>query len=109
MYDRQLRNILGIALPVEKNGYKNVYWMYSIVVDKPYPQTRDQLMKHLTKNGIETRPFFYPIHRLPPYRIDGDFPDATYLSKRGINLPSSICLTDEDIKRISDVIRQNIS
>ena len=49
----------------------------------------------LEENGIETRPFFYPIHEMPPYRIDEKFGVAEKLSKKGINLPSSVALNND--------------
>ena len=33
----QLADVPGLTLPVERPGYTNVYWMYSILVETPYP------------------------------------------------------------------------
>ena len=46
---------------------KSVYWMYSILVEEGDPDKRDQLIQNFKENGIETRPFFYPIHIFPWY------------------------------------------
>lgn len=103
-YNSYLSDIKGIQIPVEKSWAKHVYWMYSILVDKPYPKNRDELIEILRTEKIETRPFFYPLHTLPPYLINGNFPNASYLSAHGINLPSSTKLTISDIKRITHCI-----
>ncbi len=105
LYNQYLRNIPGVTLPKEEAYAKNVYWMYSVLLDKPYPKTRDQLINLLLRDKIESRPFFYPIHQLPPYRQRGNFQNADYLSTHGMNLPSSITLQEVEIKRICDVIK----
>lgn len=91
MYTEMLKET-GVGLPVEMPWAKNIYWMYSILVKK-----RDKLMKKLEKRGIETRPFFTPMHMLPSYRTKDSFPNATDLYKRGMNLPSGISLTKKEI------------
>lgn len=103
-YDKHLENIPGITLPPKKDWAKSVYWMYSVLVDKPFKLTRDELMKVLEQNNIETRPFFYPVHLMPPYKLKNNFPVSEYLSSHGINLPSSILLTGDQLERIVKVI-----
>jgi perosamine synthetase len=78
--------------------------MYSILIEDDFYITRDQLMGKLEENEIETRPFFYPIHIMPPYKRDKEFPVAERTSKRGINLPSAVTLKEEDITKIVEII-----
>ncbi len=87
---------------------RNAYWMSSLVLSDGSPVTRDELATKLLKAGIETRPFFIPMHQLPMYKQTTrgkDFPVADELSNRGINLPSYANLTDEDIKFIADSVK----
>jgi perosamine synthetase len=66
-------------------------------------------MVKMAENGIETRRFFYPIHLMPPYKkyvSRYDFNIADELSARGINLPSSIKLTEENIKEIANIVME---
>jgi len=107
LYNSLLKDVAGVTLPVEEGYAKNVYWMYSIILDKPYALTRNELMAQLTKNNIESRPFFYPMHTMPSHKTKQKLPVSEYLSKHGINLPSSVKLKRGDIKRICDVIIQN--
>jgi perosamine synthetase len=88
----------------EMSWAMNVYWMYSILIEDDFYITRDQLMGKLEENEIETRPFFYPIHIMPPYKRDKEFPVAERTSKRGINLPSAVTLKEEDITKIVEII-----
>ncbi len=86
-----------LVTPAEESWAKNVYWMYSILVDR---KDRDNLMAFLGRKGIETRTFFYPIHKQPYYtqRFSNEkFPVADELSLRGINLPSGNLLEEEAI------------
>lgn len=106
LYNSHLKNIPGITLPPEVSWAKSVYWLYSILINKPYPKGRDQLIKFLLKENIESRPFFYPLHQLPPYKQKGNFPNANFLSKSGISLPSSCRLKDEEIEKIVGIIKR---
>lgn len=103
-YNKLLKNIPGITLPPSQSWGRSSYWMYSILVDKPYSLTRDDLIEILAKESIESRPFFYPIHNLPIYKEEGSFNNSTYLHKHGLSLPSSVNLSSKDIKRIASIL-----
>ncbi len=93
-----------VVLPSEEKWAKNVYWMYSILVDEKH---RNNLMKFLGSKGIETRTFFYPIHRQPYYiqrYANESFPIADQLSKEGINLPSGNLLSEDEVVRVCSEI-----
>ena len=65
-------------------------------------------MAQLDEQGIETRPFFYPMHSLPPYfdaSGDARYPVTTRMSARGMNLPSSATLTKTDVAFIADALK----
>lgn len=105
LYNSLLKDVKGITLPVEEPWAKNVYWMYSILVEKNYKLKRDELMSKLKKEGIDTRPFFIPLHKMP-YLDEGlKLPIAEGLGEKGINLPSSAKLTKEQIEKISQTIK----
>jgi len=104
-YNSLLKNVKGITLPVEEPWAKNVYWMYSILVERGYKLRRDELIGKLKKEGIDTRPFFIPLHKMP-YLDEGlKFPIAEELGEKGINLPSSVKLTKEQIEEITSFIK----
>ena len=95
-----------IKLPPETRDVRNVYWMYSILLNSK--KERNNLMKWLASKGVETRTFFYPIHRQPYYSsrfVGQSFPVADMLSERGMNLPSYSSLTSEQIDYICKVIK----
>lgn len=84
-------------------GIFHSYWMINILVNNY--KDRDKLRDHLKKNGIETRPVFFPIHTMPIYRNNGQkFPVAEDIARRGITLPSYPGLTEDDVNFISKKI-----
>lgn len=86
---------------------KCIYWMYSILIKEKFGISRDELMKKLGENGIETRPFFYPINTMPPYKSNQEsIPLAEVLSNCGLNLPSSVKLLAKEAKSICQVIKE---
>jgi len=109
-YYEYLRDVPGVILPVEKPWAKSVYWMFSIVLDKNIPIERDAFIDKLYKEGIETRPVFYPMHVLPPYKDlqNDNFPVADNISSRGLNLPTHSNLSEEDIELICMKIKEYI-
>jgi len=96
-----------IKLHPEMPWAKCVYWMYSILIeDKIKKISRDTLMKRLEEKGIETRPFFVPMHLLPMYSGSEKRPVAEELARKGLNLPSSVNLEENAINLICDTINK---
>jgi perosamine synthetase len=91
---------------------ETVPWLYCITIDEPtFGASRDDVAASLEAAGIETRPFFHPVHRLPPYaeasRRRGEcLPVTDWLGSAGMNLPSYRGLTKSDIRRIVHSIRR---
>jgi len=109
-YTALLRNIEGITTPPEAAWAKSVFWMYGILIDKrKFGLSRDQVMKALARQGIETRTFFYPVHWQPLYRDNYKnerFPIADRLSRQGLLLPSGNTLTFEEIEYVVDSLKR---
>lgn len=106
LYNSLLSNVHGLTLPPEAPWARNVYWMYSVLVEKEFGMGRDDLMRALNQRGIDSRPFFWPIHLMPPYRCGERLSVAEPLAQKGINLPSSCKLTREQIGFICETIRE---
>jgi len=60
----------------------------------------------LEEKGIETRPFFVPMHLLPMYSNNEKLPVAEELARKGLNLPSSVNLEENTINLICDTINK---
>lgn len=109
-YNELLKEIKGITRPVEKEYAKNVNWLYSIIIEDEYGIKRDDVIKMLSEAGIESRPFFKPIHNMPPYKEckHGNMDVTQYIWERGINLPSSVGIQKEDIIYICNILKRKI-
>jgi perosamine synthetase len=102
-YEEGLRKLAGkgrIKLHPEAAWAKGTYSMYSIVAEDGFV-SRDELARRLEEVGVETRPFFHPMHTLPPYRDGESLPVSEEIAARGINLPSGVGLTREDVEMIA--------
>jgi perosamine synthetase len=88
-------------MAAEIPGQRNSYWMVSVIVDAAATGLeRDEIMRRLGEAGIDTRPLFYPLHEMAPYRPysgNRDFPATVELSRQGFSLPSGVGLTDAEI------------
>jgi perosamine synthetase len=110
-YSKLLSNISGLGLQPVAPWAEISPWLYCITVDAAkYGHTREELMSYLFEKGVETRPFFIPLHMLPPFRASHISPDGLSVTERlgsqGINLPTFPKLTLEQIEYISAHIRK---
>jgi perosamine synthetase len=113
-YNARLKEVGGLQLPAEKSWAKNCYWMYGVVLDPERHLPRDQVMDRLRKAGVETRPFFSPMHDQPafgrrPAVKEGPFPESNRLARHGFYLPSGSGLTDRQINRVCDELIRCLS
>jgi len=99
-------------LPVERfetqvtsPEYEHVYWMYSILLPKDSPVSRDETIEKLASEGIETRPLFYPLHVMPPYQSNKSFPVSEEVANRGLNLPTHCAMSEQDVQRVAEAIQ----
>lgn len=112
-YKDNLSSIKSIQLNSENIDSKNSYWMTTIVLDKSLEIEKEYLIDKFAKYNIQTRPFFYPLSSLPAYSDIGlkyrDLNINSYnLSPYGINLPSNLNLTTNEIDYVCKVLKEII-
>jgi len=104
-YKKYLFRIDGVQLPPDIEWAKNIFWLYTILIDSSKLGFDVHfLMSELKKNKIDSRIVFYPIHTQPIYKCDTKFPVAERIHSRGISLPSSPEMTKKDIDYICSVL-----
>jgi len=109
-YNEDLAHMIDdLVLPEQSKNTRHVYWMYNIFLRTGDAGRRDEVMRRLDAAGIETRPVFYPMHVMPPYRENVSYPVADEWAQRGINLPSHEGLARADISRIADSLQNALS
>ena len=100
-YRTRLVKIAGIKAPcIDKNTSRTSWFVYVVRVDPGV--NRESLAQRLEERGIPVRPYFLPIH-LQPYMVErfgyrpGDFPVTEDLGARGLALPFSGVMTEEQV------------
>jgi perosamine synthetase len=88
-----------IRLHPEAPWAASVFWLYSVLVAGGR-EFRDEAQTRLDARGIETRPFFWPLHLLPPYARGAHMAVAEDLGARGISLPSGPGLDRNQVERV---------
>jgi perosamine synthetase len=109
-YHARLSSHPDLTVPRQKPGTRHAYWMYSLLLADA--SRRDPMMRSLAERGIETRPFFYPVHEFPMYRgapTDRGCPVAVDLSRRGLCLPSYFQLREADVDAIAGELLETLS
>jgi perosamine synthetase len=101
---------LPLALPVERHGVKNVYWMYGVVLDDTVGMDASSFAASLAQRGIQTRPFFVGLHEQPALTDTGLFGGERYpvterISQRGLYLPSGQTISDAQIDEVCSAAR----
>jgi perosamine synthetase len=109
-YRDALEGVRGISFQPIAPWAAPAPWLMCIQVQEEFGRSRDELMNVLDAEAIETRPFFIPLHTLPPFRQESkarghQLPHTERLSAAGINLPTFAALAGDDIGRIARVIR----
>ena len=97
LYRKHL-NDLPINIHLEQPDTIHSFWMISVLVRNF--KDREGLREYLKNKEIETRPLFYPVHTMPMYNKNENFPIAQSLGSRGINLPSWPGLEDKQVEYI---------
>ena len=108
-YRKNLSGLPGIRLCPEQPGVKSNYAYFPVVFTGPF--TRDMAAEKLAEQGIIARKYFYPLlNDCAAYGFRGDeTPVAKYISERVLTLPLYPELSMEDVDRICDILRENLT
>jgi dTDP-4-amino-4,6-dideoxygalactose transaminase len=109
-YAQRLSKISGVEVPWIAPETTRISWfVYVVRFDQAID--RDGVVEKLKERGIPSRPYFAPIH-LQKYMVDrfgfrqGDFPVTEDLGKRGLALPFSSVMTEGEVERVCEGLRQ---
>lgn len=113
LYRKNLQSVDGITLNYEAPGTKNSYWMVTALFDQKFRLQKEDIMYKLKENGIDSRPFFYPLSSQPAYEHTIQAKKAqkknmvSYrVSPLGINLPSGMSTDQEIVAHVCHVLKQ---
>lgn len=106
-YREFLKDIPGLSFQEELAGTRSICWMTSIKVDFD-GKSRDDLMKHLKRLGIDSRPAFPPLSAFPIWSVSRPIQgrNAAVIGEKGVNLPSGVQLSRASVQRVSEAISE---
>lgn len=105
-YRAALGGLRGVALNPEPAGRINGAWMPTVVFDEGSGVTREALQAAFAAENIDARVFFHPLSSLPMFTPRPENRLAYSLPTRAINLPSYHDMTDAEIGRVVEVVRE---
>lgn len=103
-YRRGLGGISKLRLNYDEPGVKSVYWMVCVEIEGIEETKRAEIMARLKTEGVDTRPYFYPVSDMPMYSR-AHTPVAHAVSVRGLNLPSYTDLSETDVGQICNSMK----
>jgi perosamine synthetase len=112
LYHELLSGTDGIELQQLDAGHsRNIFWVFGIVLKDHVPMDAQEAMQRLARIGVGTRPFFWPMHQQPVFQKMGLFEDehhpvAERIASRGFYLPSGMALTEAQIRRSADALKE---
>lgn len=108
-YRERLDGVPGLGFQPRAAWAATAPWLFCVTVDADaFGCSRDELAARLAADGIDTRPFFIPLHRLPPFAAAGagvPLPHAERLGASGLNLPTYSALSSADLDFICERVR----
>ena len=89
---------------------KNIFWVIGVLIKKKTNLKRDSLVKKMLNRKIQTRNFFYPMHKqkifkkMKIFTKEEKYPNAEYLSLNGFYLPSGLGISNKEIDYVGKTL-----
>ena len=111
LYVKLLAGVKGVKVMCQPEGedFNSNYWLTCITVDPEEAGfTREDVRLALDEDNIESRPLWKPMHLQPVFKNAPFYGNGTSerLFEIGLCLPSGPTLTDEDVERVTKVVKQ---
>ena len=112
-YREALRGVPGIRFFDDVSGVRHNYSYFPVFINaEVYGKTRDQLYFEMKEKNVLSRRYFYPLisefstYRGLPSATPDNLPVATKIANEVICLPMHHALTDEEIERVLNYIKE---
>jgi len=104
-YEANLHDCASISIQREADWARSIYWMSNIMVHESAKVSRDELIRFLASNDIQSRPVFPAISQYPIW-IDRQDPNpaAKAVAQKALNLPSGVCLRKSEVDYICECV-----
>ncbi|GAB2775416.1 pyridoxal phosphate-dependent aminotransferase EpsN [Hymenobacter luteus] len=109
-YQKHLAGVPGLRFgPTEPTGGRSNRWLTTILLNPTETTvTPEQLRRHLETHNIESRPLWKPLHLQPLFAATPCFGGKVCerLFTHGLCLPSGSAMTEADLRRVAEAIRE---
>ena len=111
LYVRLLDRVTGVKVMCQPEGgdFNSNYWLTCITVEPEVAGfTREDVRLALDADNIESRPLWKPMHLQPVFKNAPFYGNGTSerLFEIGLCLPSGPTLTNQDVERVVQVVKQ---
>ncbi len=102
IYEKELEDVKEITIfPFDIKSGELPQWIDA------HANNREGLLGFLSKNNIDFRRLWHPIHKQIPYKkSDKNFPNSIKMSPKSFWLPSAFVLTESDVKKVCILIKK---
>jgi perosamine synthetase len=114
-YDMLLKDVPEVIVPTILPDVTRMSWFVYVIrlADQYVRSDRDWVMSWLADHGIQSRPYFTPIHLQPFYVRDfgyrtGDFPVTERVAERTISLPFFTMITPEQQEEVIARLKEGL-
>ena len=106
-YKNKLSKIESIKFLNDIDGFYSNRWLTTIVLEENSKINSEKIRLGLQKNNIESRPLWKPMHLQPVFNTYQAFTNGVSedLFNRGLCLPSGSNMSDQDLNRVVDIIK----
>jgi len=107
LLDEGLASVPGVRTPKERPGHRHAYHQYTVLVEGD----RDRFQSRLRELGVGSAVHYaVPVHRQPLYATLGygevSMPVAERVAEHVLSLPVHPALSESDLDRIVEAVRQ---
>lgn len=102
LYKANIDKIEGLRLLEFRNNIRPNYWFYALYCEENFKMNRDELIKYLASQKVQTRPIWGLIHEQKPYIENQMYKleKAKVYWEHVVNIPCSSNLSKEDVEYV---------
>lgn len=107
-YKSEIQDIPGLRILDFKKNIRPNYWFYALYTDTSYTLNRDEIIRYLSSQKIQSRPIWGLISDQKPYEGCQTYKieKAKQYLDHVVNIPCSTNLTREDVAYVIDCLKQ---
>lgn len=107
-YEEKIKKIPGLRFYRAQNREHSLDWLHTLVVEKDYPLSRDQLLDAFIKEKVEVRPIWTLMEDLPMFKQaqKSSTTVSRQISQQVLNIPSSTHLKTSEMERVVSLLAQ---